>query len=130
MRGLNRWKRNFYYALFDSVTLTDGEGNYTGEPRTSYKDPVAVKGHISTPMGQSMIETFGTNLRYDRVIFVDDPECPIDENSVLILDGEPQYDDDGNLLYDHVVKRVAKSFNNVLIAAERVDSGPEEEDAG
>lgn len=122
MRGLNRWKTPFYYALFESVTLTDDQGNYTGEPRTTYQDPVKAYAHVSTAMGQAQIEVFGTNLQYDRILFLDDPDCPIDENTVLILDGEPQTDDDGNLLYDHVVKRVAKSFHNVLIAVVRVDS--------
>lgn len=130
MKGLKRWKTLFYYAQFDSIDLTDGEGHYTGEPRTVYKTPVAAKAHISSDKGQVVIEAFGVNTPFDSVIFWDSGDCPITETTVLILDGEPQTDADGNLLFDHVVKSVARSFNLTMIAIKRVDRSEAAEDDG
>ena len=122
MKGLKRWKQCFYYALFDHVELTDEQGRYTGEPRTVYKTPVAAKAHISSDKGQAVVEAFGVNTPFDSVIFWDSGDCPITETTALILDGEPQTDADGSLLYDHIVRAVARSFNLTMIAIEKVDT--------
>lgn len=37
------------------------------------------------------------------MIVTDDLSCPIDENTVLFIDKEPQYDEDGKPLYDYMV---------------------------
>ena len=121
MRGMKRWKTRFYYALFGHVDLTDGSGRYTGEPKTVYLPPVPAMAHVSADRGQAVVEAFGINTPFDRVIFWDSGDCPITETTALILDGEPKYDADGNLLFDHVVKQVAKSFNLTMIAVERVE---------
>lgn len=131
MKGLKRWKQGFYYALFDHVELTDEQGRYTGEPRTVYKTPVAAKAHISSDKGQAVVEAFGLNTPFDSVIFWDSGDCPITETTALILDGEPQTDTDGSLLYDHIVRAVARSFNLTMIAIEEVDrreETPDEDD--
>jgi len=39
------------------------------------------------------------NLPSQQVIVTDDLSCPIDENTVLFIDKEPQYDEDGKPLY-------------------------------
>ena len=57
---------------------------------------------------------------YDKVIVTDDMDCPIDENSVLFVDREPETSLDGDLLYDYVVRRVSKSLNYISIAISKV----------
>ena len=121
MKGLKRWKQGFYYALFDHDDLTDGSGNYTGEPRAVYKEPVFARAHVSEVTGSSTVEVFGVDTKYDRVIFWDSGDCPITETTAIILDGEPQYDADGNLLFDHIVKRVVRSFNSTMIGVMQVN---------
>ena len=54
------------------------------------------------------------------MIVTDDLSCPIDENTVLFIDKEPEYDDNGNPLYDYIVKRVAKSLNSISYAVSKV----------
>ena len=46
--------------------------------------------------------------------------CPIDENTVLFVDKEPEYDADGTPIYDYFVRRVAKSLNCISIAIAKV----------
>ena len=121
MRNLERNKRRFYYALYKGcVCLKDEYGNLTGEVKTEYSDPVSAEGNISAAAGAAQTEQFGTLLSYDKVIIIDDMECPIDENSILFIDSAPAYDSDNNPGYDYVVIRVSKSFNCISYAISRV----------
>ena len=79
------------------------------------------KANISPATGVSQVEQFGKELKYDKVIVLDDITCPIDENSVLFVDKQPEKDDDGNLLFDYIVKKVARSLNSVSIAISKVE---------
>lgn len=122
MRTLERNKQTFYYALFDSdVSATDPDGNKTGEYIAKYKEPVKMRANISPASGDAQREQFGTMLEYDRVIVTDDIHCPIDENTVLFIDRPPKKKEDGTLLYDYIVKRVAKSLNTISFAVSKVD---------
>ena len=119
---MERNKRTFYYCLFDgAIPQTDESGYDTGEPIPIYKPAVEIRAVVSPAGGTAQIEVFGTDIAYDKVIMSDDLTCPIDENTVLFLDKQPEYDDDGLPLYDYIVKRVAKSLNFVSYAVSRVD---------
>lgn len=121
MKCLERNKTEFYYALFvDDEPGKDEYGNESGEPRIIYSEPVLAKANISPETGVSQVEQFGKELKYDKVIVLDDITCPIDENSVLFVDKQPEKDDDGNLLFDYIVKKVARSLNSVSIAISKV----------
>jgi hypothetical protein len=51
---------------------------------------------------------------------LDDVNIPIDENSVLWVDKAVEYDENGNPLFDYVVKKVARSLNSVSFAISKV----------
>ncbi len=122
MKCLERNKTEFYYALFvDNEPGKDEYGNESGEPHIIYSEPILAKANISSATGVSQTEQFGTDLNYDKVIVLDDMNCPIDENSVLFVDKFPAKDDDGNLLYDYIVKKIAKSLNCISIAISKVN---------
>ena len=115
MRIMERNKQSFWYLLYDrKVPVTDEDGNETGEETVVYKPAV------SAATGASQVEQFGNLAGYDKVIVTDDMTCPVDENTVLFLDKEPVYDEDGKPLYDYMVRRVAKSLNSVSIAVTKV----------
>ena len=122
MRCLERNKTEFYYALFvEDEPGKDEYGNESGEPRIIYSEPVLAKANISPATGVSQVEQFGKDLKYDKVIVFDDTNCPIDENTVLFVDKPPTRDKDGNLLFNYIVKKIAKSLNSVSIAISMVD---------
>lgn len=121
MRCLERNKKCFYYALFDSKDpVKDEDGNFTGEYTINYKAPVHMKANISPVIGEAQADLFGSDVDYDRVIVVDEPCCPIDEYSVLCIEITPDYDEEGNLIYDYIVKKVARSINSVSYAVSKV----------
>lgn len=122
MKCLNRNKRKFYYALFkEKAAIKDEYGNDSGEYRVVYERPVEMFANVSAATGEAQAEQFGNLLAYDKVIITDDINCPIDEHSVLLVDRLPYYDNDENLIYDYIVKKVAKSINTISYAISRVE---------
>lgn len=122
MRCLDRNKRTFYYALYEKTEqIKDEYGNETGQSRNMYSTPVAMRANVSAATGEAQMEQFGNMVTYDRVIICDNMTCPIDEDSVLCVDREPSYNTEGDLIYDYVVKRVARSLNTVSYAISKVE---------
>lgn len=122
MRCLHRNKRKFYYALFkEKLAIKDEYGNDSGEYRVVYQTPVEMKANVSAATGEAQVEQFGNSLLYDKVIITDELDCPVDEHSVLCIDSPPSYDNDGNLIFDYIVKKVAKSINTISFAVSKVE---------
>ena len=123
MRCMVRNKTKFYYALYiDKTELIDEYGNSTGEYEVLHGNPVVALGNISSAMGETQIRQFGESESYDKVIVLDNPNTPIDEYSILWVDTLPHLNADGTTEtpHDYIVKRVAKSLNNVAIAISKV----------
>lgn len=124
MRCLRRNKIPFYYAHYSGKTpIIDDYGNKTGEYEVTYDKPTMVFGNVSAARGETVTRQFGEDEAYDRVIVMDDPQCPIDEASVLWIDSTPNVDTDGyaETPYDYVVRKVARSINSVSIAVSKVN---------
>ena len=121
VKNLKRNETSFYYCLYDSESfIKDEYGNDTGNPVISYKNPVEMRANISPATGYAQTEQFGNLDQYDKVIVTHDMSCPIDEQSVLFIDREPELSENGEWLYDYVVRRVAKSLNVISIAISKV----------
>lgn len=87
MRSLERNKQKFYYALYQGVTeATDSNGDYTGEQTITYGTPTAMYANIAPANGTAIIEQFGVDSRYTRLISTTDMGCPLDLQSVLWID--------------------------------------------
>ena len=99
MRCMERNKRPFWYALYDGREEITENGLPTGEYVLKYRDPVRSYANISAGSGQAQAEQFGTAINYDRVIVIDDPDFPADENTIL--------------------KKAARSLNSVSYAVSR-----------
>jgi len=122
VRTLERNKQTFYYSLYDTKgDVKDEYGNKTGEVSKKFSSPIKMKASISPPSGASFAEQFGKSIQYDKVIITDDMNCPIDENSILFVDNPPTYNKDGDLIFDYIVKKVAKSLNCIAYAISKVD---------
>lgn len=124
MRCLRRNKSTVYYALFDRSEAEEDEyGNITGEYTVVLGNPVKTRLNVSPARNQDVIQIFGTDINYDKVLVSDDPNTPINEHSVLWVDTMPELDSSGatETPYDYVVKKVARSLNSVSIAVSKVD---------
>ena len=86
-----------------------------------YGPAVQLKGNISAATGETQVEVFGHLDDYDKVIVLGDADCPINEDSVLFVDKKPEYDPNGDPLFDYTVKRVARSLNSVSYAIRKVE---------
>lgn len=121
VKNMEKNKTLFWYLLYDrQEEVVDEDGSETGEVRVLYHPAVPAKVNISAATGTSQVEQFGNFAGYDKVIVTDDLTCPIDENTVLFIDKEPEYREDGTPLYDYIVKRVARSLNSVAYAVSKV----------
>lgn len=119
-RIAERYKSQFWYLLYGgSEPVMDEYGNEVGA-KPVYEDAVAMRANVSAAAGAAQIEQFGNLQSYDKVILTDETDCPIDETTVLFIDKEPEYGEDGQPLYDYIVKRVAKSKNIISIAVSKV----------
>lgn len=125
MRCARRNMKPFYYALYlGKERMTDENGDYTGASRSVYSSPKLYRANISAAKsGSAIAEVFGNDIQYDRVIVIADSEFEIDENTVLCIDIPLEMNEDGTMLYDYVVTRVARSINSVSYAIRRVKAG-------
>ena len=121
MRTLERNKRTFAYALYmGKQEMTDDEGYLTGEPKLTYSEWIPCSANISAARGDTQTEQFGISEQYDKTIVIDDVNCPIDENTVLAIDIEPNTNSDGTPIFDYIVKKKAVSLNSVTYAISKV----------
>ena len=100
MKLMKRNLKPVHYCLYKGrEPLLDDDGNETGEYQ---------------------VNMFGNLESYDKVLITDDTNCPIDENTLLFVDKEPEFGNDGNPLCDYRVRRVAKSLNSISYAISKV----------
>lgn len=126
MRTLKRNQRKFWYCTDtgDREEIYDEWGNATGEYVPVYSEAHEMYANVSPASGYAQTEQFGNLESYDKVIVTDWMDCPIDENTVLFIDKEPEHDTSNNLpLFDYTVRRVAKSLNSISIAVQKVNVG-------
>lgn len=117
-------KRNLspvYYCLYKGRSpMKDDDGYETGEKGIEYGEPVKLMCSVSTASGYTQANMFGNLESYDKVLITDDMSCPIDENTVLFIDKEPEVDSRGRPVFDYTVRRVARSLNSISYAVSKV----------
>ena len=130
---------DFWYCQYDPTIqhlIIDSNGNETGEVVPHYGQAVAAYANISPAIGAAQFESFGNLGSYDKVIVTRDMTCPINENSVLFIDKQPEYttvttydETTGQPVtyqlpkYDYLVKKVAKGLDAISIAVTKVSIG-------
>lgn len=115
MRGLNRNKRQIYYALRTGETVNiDEYGNETGESTPTYGEPVSLLCSVSAAQGEDAVQAFGSFTGYSRTMYVADVNCPINEDSIVWF-GVPATEP-----HNYIVVLKADSKNGVLYALQEV----------
>lgn len=118
MRSLFRNKQTFYYALYGSeADVIDSNGNLTGEKALTYDNIVEMRANIAPATGTALIEQFGIDSRYSRLISTTDMDCPLAETSVLWI-GIPTTD-----APNYKVVAVRRSINSVRILVTEIQRG-------
>ena len=126
MRNLNINKRVLVALNYMGKTdVVDDDGNETGESKINYGAEIVFKAHISGARGSSQVEVFGVELNYDKTFVLTKQEYKklrFTENTIFFVDKKPEYDKNGDPLYDYRVERIAESVNEVVIALRKVRS--------
>ena len=108
-----------YYKLYQGqVEIIDEHGNKTGSYSPQYGSLQSAYLSVSSNKGKSEEEMFGTIEGYDRTMTTSDVKCPIDENSILWLDGK-----DTDKPHNYIVTKRAPWKNSISFAIKKVDVG-------
>ena len=133
MRGANRNKQDFWYALYGNVSeSTDEYGNIIAQYAT-YGNPVKTSANISPAKGEVIARQFGDDSLYDRVIGPLPIDTPINEYAILWIGVTPALENDGSLSvqasgepvtpHNYIVRKKAPSlpkFGGVMLAVDEV----------
>lgn len=116
MRMLNRNMQEFRYKLLTSasVPVLDPDGFETGEYALVYSTQYTGHASISAATGEVIERAFGASVEYDRVLCAS-TDFGMDENSLLWIDDLEAES------HDYIVKRIARSLNNVRFALAKVN---------
>lgn len=105
-------------------SVTDSDGNYTGEVIVRYFPAKVIRVSISGARGSSQSEVFGSDVQYDKTLCLSMSSFKkygFDENTVFFIDKKLEYKD-GTPLYNYRVERIAEVLNDVVIAVKKVRS--------
>lgn len=116
MRNLQRNTVPVYFKKFTgNREILDEWGNPTGSFTPEYGALELTQLCVSPNRGSAEEDAFGSLADYDRVMSTSDPNCPINENSILWLDGADTGEE-----HNYVVLRVAPWKNSTTYAVKRV----------
>ena len=117
MLNLTRNTSAVTYALYTGKTeIIDEYGNKTGSFEPTYSAQVSTSMYVSAGKGDATLEAFGTLTDYDRVMSTSDTSCPINEYSILWLDGA-----DTTGPNNYYVKKRAPWKNSIAFAIKEVE---------
>lgn len=117
MQSLRRNTSKVWYQVYQGQTeIIDEYSNKTGSFGDTYGELMFAEMMVSPNKGDATLEVFGTLLDYDRVISTADTSCPIDEQTVLWLDGAST-----EKPYTHVVRKRAPWKNSLVFAVKQVE---------
>lgn len=117
MRNLLRNTQPVFFKLFlGEKEVVDQYGNSTGSYVPVYSELHSAMLSVSPNKGSTEVEQFGTLLDYDRTMTTADINVPIDENTVLWLDGA-----DTSGPWNYVVTKRAPWKNSIQFAVSRVN---------
>ena len=124
MRTLNKNKQKMQYSLYlgelpiyEKWIDNDGIEHLidTGEKKPTYSEPIVFYGSISMSGGESESVEYGLNLAdYGAILVVAKGMLPIDETSLIWLNSEPKFEEDGTVdktSADFSIAKVSPSLN-------------------
>lgn len=116
MRNLRENLQVVFFRLFEGEEeLKDQYGNSTSSMLPVYGELKSAMLCVSPNKGTSETEQFGSLEQYDRTMTTADTTCPIEEDTVLWVDGADTDD-----AWNYVVKQVAPWKNSISYAIAQV----------
>ena len=95
--------------------------------RAGYNKPVFFHANVSAGKGTAQEDVFGKDIDFTRTISTTDLTFPIDELSLVWIESEPKYLEDGtidpNSADYKVAAKPARSLNQLMIALKALPKG-------
>ena len=92
MKIMKRNLKPVWYCLYKCTEdLRDNNNRLTGGKKVLYHEPVKILCNVSPATGYAQTYMFGTLESYDKIVIVDDINCPINVNTVLFIDKVPEF---------------------------------------
>lgn len=142
MRNLKKNQQKIYYSIYaDQITIYERDENgeivydeIDGEKipriiaeRAGYNKPVFFDANVSAGKGTAQEDVFGKDIDFTRTISTTDLTLPIDELSLVWIESEPKYLEDGtvdpNSADYKVAAKPARSLNQLMIALKALPKG-------
>lgn len=141
MQSLKKNQSKLYFSTYNSVITVyerdeNGEIVYVDEEKTipkiiaeraGYNKPVSFCANVSAGKGTAQEEVFGKDIDFTRTISTTDLILPIDELSLVWIESEPKYLEDGtvdpNSADYKVAAKPARSLNQLMIALKALPKG-------
>ena len=141
MRSLKKNEQKLWYSTYaDQIVIYERDENgeivYVDEEKTipkiiaeraGYNKPVSFCANGSAGKGTAQEEVFGKDIDFTRTISTTDLTLPIDELSLVWIESEPKYLEDGtvdpNSADYKVAAKPAKSLNQLMIALKALPKG-------
>lgn len=141
MRSLKKNQQNLWYSTYaDQITIYERDENgeivYVDAEKTipkiiaeraGYNKPVSFYANISAGKGTAQEEVFGKDIDFTRTISTTDLSLTIDELSLVWIESEPKYLEDGTVDTNgadyKVAAKPARSLNQLMIALKALPKG-------
>ena len=142
MRSLKKNQQKLWYSTYaDQITIYERDENgeivydeIDGEKypriiaeRAGYNKPVFFDANVSAGKGTAQEDVFGKDIDFTRTISTTDLTLPIDELSLVWIESEPKYMEDGtidpNSADYKVAAKPARSLNQLMIALKALPKG-------
>lgn len=115
MRNLNRNRRGLYYAtVVGKESVYDEYGNETLEEKKLFSSPTLLRANVSANVGEDVVEVFGSQTEYARVVSIVGASCP------LTVGDRVWFGVTSDQQYNYTVAKVADSKNGFLVALREV----------
>lgn len=113
----------YYGELTGWEDVLDSQGFKTGEKRKTYSEPQPFLIYVSPAKGENSWNPYGIGEEYSNIMSTNDRRCPIEEDSVLWVGIELEYNAQGSCITEHnyTVTRKAVGLNSLLYAIKKVD---------
>ena len=141
MRNIKKNQQKLWYSTYaGQITIYERDENgeivYADTEKTipkiiaeraGYNKPVSFCANVSAGKGTAQEEVFGKDIDFTRTISTTDLTLPIDELSLVWIETEPKYSEDGtvdsNSADYKVAAKPARSLNQLMIALKALPKG-------
>ena len=121
MRLLGRNKQVVYYSNFVSAAMATSGNLYTGSRNKTYGEVKSVWAYVKTAIGSSATEPFGNIATKTRMMYYENGEADINDDSLLWVGINPTVvNSKPTIPHNYVVSGIARGINHTRVSIEKV----------